>query len=98
MDRDTRRDDPYGAYGEVSFKVVTDDHCDVYGRTVVRLGELMETYSIIRQLVKNMPDGPIAVKAPRRIPEGEAVSRYEAPRGRGRALRARATGRRSPSA
>ena len=41
----------------------------------------METYSIIRQIVKQMPDGPIAIKAPRRIPEGEAVSRYEAPRG-----------------
>jgi membrane-bound hydrogenase subunit alpha len=81
VDRDTRRDDPYAAYGEVSFKVVTDDHCDVFGRTVVRLGELMETYSIIRQLVKNMPDGPVLVKAPRRIPEGEALSRYEAPRG-----------------
>ncbi|HUI69541.1 MAG TPA: nickel-dependent hydrogenase large subunit [Spirochaetia bacterium] len=81
VDRDTRRDDPYAAYGEVSFKVITDDHCDVYGRTVVRLGELMETYSIIRQLVKNMPEGPILVKAPRRIPEGEALSRYEAPRG-----------------
>jgi len=81
VDRDTRRDDPYGAYGEVSFKVVTAQSCDVYGRTVVRLGELMEAYSIIRQLVKNIPDGPILVKAPRRIPAGEAVSRYEAPRG-----------------
>ena len=81
VDRDTRRDDPYGAYGEVQFKVVTAQSCDVYGRTVVRLGELMEAYSIIRQLVKNIPDGPILVKAPRRIPAGEAVSRYEAPRG-----------------
>ena len=41
----------------------------------------MQTYSILRQLVKKIPDGPITVKAPRRIPEGEAVSRYEAPRG-----------------
>jgi len=81
VDRDTRRDDPYAAYGEVSFKVVTDDHCDVYGRTLVRLGELMEAYSIVRQLVKNLPEGPITVKAPLRIPAGEAVSRYEAPRG-----------------
>ena len=81
VDRDTRRDDPYAAYKEVDFKVVTNNHCDVYGRTLVRLGELMESYSIIRQLVKNMPDGPVTVKAPRRIPEGEAVSRYEAPRG-----------------
>ena len=81
VDRDTRRDDPYLAYGEVSFKVITDTHCDVYGRTVVRLGELLESFSIVRQLIKNIPDGPIAIKAPRRIPEGEAVSRYEAPRG-----------------
>jgi len=81
VDRDTRRDDPYAAYGELEFQVVTDDRCDVFGRTVVRLGELMQTYSMIRQLVKQMPDGPITVKAPLRIPAGEAVSRYEAPRG-----------------
>ncbi len=61
--------------------MITDDRCDVFGRAVVRLGELMQTYSMIRQLVKQMPDGPITVKAPRRIPAGEAVSRYEAPRG-----------------
>jgi membrane-bound hydrogenase subunit alpha len=81
VDRDTRRDDPYAAYGELDFKVVTDDHNDVYGRTLVRMGELMESYKIIRQAVKNMPDGPIAAKSPRRIPAGEALSRYEAPRG-----------------
>jgi membrane-bound hydrogenase subunit alpha len=81
VDRDTRRDDPYAAYGDLEFQVVTSDRCDVFGRTVVRLGELMQTYSMIRQLVKQMPEGPIAVKAPLRIPAGEAVSRYEAPRG-----------------
>jgi len=79
--RDARRDDPYAAYGDLSFKVITDDHCDVYGRAVVRVLELMETYSMVRQLLKNMPEGPITVKAPRKIPAGEAVSRYEAPRG-----------------
>lgn len=79
--RDIRKDDPYLAYDELDFKVITNDHCDVYGRTLVRLGELMESYSMIRQIVKNMPDGPITVKAPRKIPAGEALSRYEAPRG-----------------
>ncbi|MFH0921852.1 MAG: nickel-dependent hydrogenase large subunit [Fibrobacterota bacterium] len=78
---DVRRDDPYAAYGELDFKVITDDHCDVYGRAVVRVLELMETYKMIRQIIKNMPDGPITVKVPRKIPAGEAVSRYEAPRG-----------------
>ncbi|MCX5726448.1 MAG: NADH-quinone oxidoreductase subunit C [Candidatus Saganbacteria bacterium] len=60
---DVRKDDPYAAYGELDFKVITDDHCDVYGRTVVRLGELLEAYSMVRQLIKNMPDGPISIKA-----------------------------------
>jgi NADH-quinone oxidoreductase subunit D len=81
VDRDVRRDDPYAAYGELDFKVITDDHNDVYGRTLVRVGELMESYKIIRQVLKNLPDGPISVRAPRKIPPGEAVSRYEAPRG-----------------
>ena len=81
LDFDVRRDDPYAAYGEVPFKVITDTHCDVYGRALVRLGELMESYKMIRYVLKNLPDGPIAAKAPRKIPAGEAVSRYEAPRG-----------------
>jgi membrane-bound hydrogenase subunit alpha len=81
VDRDVRRDDPYAAYAELDFKVITDNHCDVYGRTVVRIGELMECYKLIRQILKKIPEGPIAVKAPRKIPAGEATSRYEAPRG-----------------
>jgi len=81
VDRDVRRDDPYAAYDEMAFKVITDGHCDVYGRTLVRMGELMESYKIIRQVLEKMPEGPLTVKVPRKIPAGEAVSRYEAPRG-----------------
>jgi NADH-quinone oxidoreductase subunit D len=81
VDRDVRRDDPYLAYGDIQFNVITDDHCDVLGRTIVRAKELMESYKIIRTAVKNMPLGDISVKAFRRIPVGEAFSRYEAPRG-----------------
>ncbi|MDD5730586.1 MAG: nickel-dependent hydrogenase large subunit [Candidatus Omnitrophica bacterium] len=79
--RDIRKDDPYAAYDEMNFNVITDDHNDVYGRTIVRLKELMESYSIIRQAVKNLPEGPLSVRAPRKIPAGEVFSRYEAPRG-----------------
>lgn len=81
IDRDIRRDDPYAAYGEMKFNVITDSHCDVYGRTIVRVKELMESYKIVRQCLKELPDGPIAVKVPRKVPAGEALSRYEAPRG-----------------
>ena len=80
-DHDVRRDDPYDAYGELDFKVVTDNHCDVYGRVLVRVGELLQTYSIIRQAVKNMPDGPLAESLPRYFEAGETLARYEAPRG-----------------
>lgn len=79
--RDVRHDDPYAAYGEIVFDVITDNHSDIYGRTLVRLKELMESYKIIRQVLKNLPDGPLTVKAPRKVPRGESLSRYEAPRG-----------------
>jgi len=64
--RQARR--PYAAYADVKFKVITDNHNDVYGRTLVRMGELLECYSIIRQIVKKMPEGPIMVKVPKKIP------------------------------
>ncbi|MCE5236018.1 MAG: nickel-dependent hydrogenase large subunit [Clostridiaceae bacterium] len=79
--RDIRRDAPYGAYPELDFEVIVDTHADVYGRTVVRALELLESYKICRQILKQLPEGPISVKVPMRIPAGEAVSRIEAPRG-----------------
>lgn len=81
LPRDVRKDDPYAAYADLDFKVITDTHCDVYGRTLVRVLELMESYKMIRQIVKNLPEGEIAIKVGRKIPAGEAFSRYEAPRG-----------------
>ena len=81
IERDVRKDDPYAAYAELDFKVITSDKCDVYGRTLVRVGELMESYSIVRQIMKKIPDGAITEKVPRKIPPGEAIGRYEAPRG-----------------
>ncbi len=79
--RDVRKDDPYCCYAELDFNVISTDTCDVYGRTVVRVGELLESYKMIRQILNQLPTGPIAAKAPRKIPKGQALSRYEAPRG-----------------
>ncbi len=81
VDKDVRRDDPYAAYAEMPFEVITDDHADVFGRAVVRIKELLESYKIIRHVLDNIPDGPIVAKFPRKVPAGEAISRYEAPRG-----------------
>jgi membrane-bound hydrogenase subunit alpha len=79
--QDVRKDDPYGMYAEVPFEVSTATTCDVLGRVVVRVKELMQSYNIIEFLLKNLPDGPVAVRAPRRAKPNEVVSRYEAPRG-----------------
>ncbi len=81
VSRDIRKDDPYAVYADLDFEVITSDHCDVYGRTLVRVGELMQTYKMIRQILIQLPDGAIATKVPRKIPAGQAISRYEAPRG-----------------
>jgi membrane-bound hydrogenase subunit alpha len=82
VDIDVRRDDPHAAYPEVEFKVITSDMCDILGRVVVRVLELVESCRIIDQLLTKLPEGPIvAEKVPRKVPPGEVVSRYEAPRG-----------------
>ena len=78
---DVRKDDPYAVYGEIPFEVCTADSCDVLGRAVVRVKELLQSYNIIEFLLKNLPAGPIKVKAPRKVKENEVFSRYEAPRG-----------------
>ena len=81
VDYDTRKDDPYLAYADVPWNVVTDTNGDVYGRTRVRIGELWESLKIVRYCLENLPEGPIRVTAPRNAPTGEILSRYEAPRG-----------------
>jgi NADH-quinone oxidoreductase subunit D len=81
VDYDVRRDDPYCAYAEVPWNVVTDTHGDVYGKTIVRIGEMRESAAIVRHCLEHLPEGEITVKAPRNAPPGHTLSRYEAPRG-----------------
>jgi len=79
--RDVRADDPYAAYEEIPFKVITYDGRDVASRLMVRLDEVLESISIIRYALDNLPNGDVRVRVPRRVPKGEAVSLVEAPRG-----------------
>ena len=44
---DVRRDDPYGAYPELEFKVITSDRCDILGRVIVRVGETTLTIATV---------------------------------------------------
>jgi NADH-quinone oxidoreductase subunit D len=76
-----REDDPYAAYDEVSFNVITHDGCDVLSRILVRCEEMLESIKIIRYALDGMPEGILRVRVPMKVPEGEVVSRVEAPRG-----------------
>lgn len=78
---DIRRDDPHASYAEIPFDVITTDTCDVLGRVVVRVLELLESIKIIHYLMRHLPAGEIVVKVPRKVPEGESISHTEAPRG-----------------
>ncbi len=80
--RDVRKDDPYAAYGEIPFNVVTYDGCDVASRILVRCDEVIESVHIINYCLDNMPKGPLRAKGMgRAVKPGEVVSRVEAPRG-----------------
>ncbi|MBO7666969.1 MAG: nickel-dependent hydrogenase large subunit [Firmicutes bacterium] len=82
MDVDVRRDAPYCHYDDFDFAVPVIDSCDVYARVVVRVLECYESVKIIRQCLENLPEGKINLgnRIPK-VPEGEFVTRVEAPRG-----------------
>jgi Ni,Fe-hydrogenase III large subunit len=82
--QDLRRDAPYLVYDRLEFDVPVQTGGDVRARLVVRALELIESCRILRQVMRDMPEGPIAAStgAPRlKVPAGTAVARIEAPRG-----------------
>jgi NADH-quinone oxidoreductase subunit D len=81
VDVDLRRDDKYAAYNRLHVNVALRKEGDVWARTLVRTLETIESLRLCRQLLVALPAGPTSVRAPRRVPPGEVVSRAEAPRG-----------------
>jgi NADH-quinone oxidoreductase subunit D len=81
VSRDLRVEAPYMAYADFPVQTVIDTRCDLEARFVVRISELFESFRLVREILDKMPAGDLAVPAPRRVPEGEVISRVEAPRG-----------------
>ena len=79
--RDVRVEAPYGAYKQFPVSAVTETNGDLEARCEVRLNELLVSCFAIRAIIDNLPQGPLTVKMPRKIPAGETISRVEAPRG-----------------
>lgn len=75
--RDLRKDEPFLCYADnwdgqgtsaVKFQVPIMTTGDVYARYLVRLEEMKQSLDIIRQLIDNLPGGPVNVS-----PEGKDV-------------------------
>ncbi len=84
VDWDLRRDAPEGmVYNEVDWKVWTHPDGDSFARFWVRLQEVREGCKIVRQLVDQVPSGPIMAKVPRiiKVPAGEAFVETDNPLG-----------------
>ena len=85
---DVRRDDPYSVYPELDFDVPVGRGemgtvGDCFDRYIVRLDELKQSCRVIRQCLKQIPDGPVIAKVPRNFkpPAGDCYVRLESARG-----------------
>ena len=61
---DLRKDKPYYGYENYDFDIVVGSHGDVYDRMMCRFEEMVQSTKIIKQAMKELPDGPINVDAP----------------------------------
>ncbi|RXK02363.1 NADH-quinone oxidoreductase subunit NuoD [Arcobacter sp. CECT 8989] len=58
---DLRKDAPYYGYENFDFDVVVGSHGDVYDRIMVKFEEMRQSIRIIKQAMKELPDGPLNV-------------------------------------
>jgi len=80
---DLRKIAPYAAYDKVQFKEIIRTEGDSMARYMNRLDEIVESLSIIEQLIDCIPEGEFCAKTKAiiRLPEGEYYQRVEAARG-----------------
>jgi len=85
LNYDIRKVDGYGLYPELKFRVPIGEHGDCYDRMMMRFLEMHESLAILKQALKDIPDGPVVnpkVKTRNfKPPKGEAYGRIEAPKG-----------------
>jgi NADH:ubiquinone oxidoreductase subunit D len=81
---DIRRADPYSLYERFEFDVCTRPNGDLYDNYLIRIDEIHQSLRILKQALKQIPQGPINSQKPMyqvRVPAGEAYGRIESPKG-----------------
>ncbi|MBI4663017.1 MAG: NADH-quinone oxidoreductase subunit C [Verrucomicrobia bacterium] len=75
FDHDLRRDFPHAFYDQVTFTVPVFTEGDVQRRMVVRREEVLQSISIIRQVLDKFPPGPIKTEL-ERVPSDRVALGY----------------------
>jgi NADH-quinone oxidoreductase subunit D len=82
---DIRKVDHYGIYDRFQFRVPLGEHGDIFDRYMIRVLEMRESVGILKQALKDIPDGPIMDPKSKirgfRPKPGEAYGRIEGPKG-----------------
>ena len=65
VDYDVRKDYPYSIYPELEFDVPVGTTGDCLDRYLVRIEELKQCIRMLRQCLKQIPDGPVVIADPR---------------------------------
>jgi NADH-quinone oxidoreductase subunit D len=80
---DLRKEDPYSIYDRFEFDIPTCDEGDSYDRYRIRMLEMRQSLRILKQAVKQIPEGPVKADVPHffRPPAVEAYGRIESPKG-----------------
>ena len=61
VEHDVRRANPYMIYDRFDFEIPVGTKGDAYDRYVIRMLEMRESVKILRQCIKDIPEGPINV-------------------------------------
>ena len=64
VDYDLRKFEPYAAYGECEWSVPVGKNGDTYDRYWIRIEEMRQSLSMVRQLLDKIPDGPVMAYVP----------------------------------
>jgi len=77
---DLRKSQPYDVYDRMDFEVPVGTRSDCYDRFMVRVEEVRQSAKIMRQCLREMPDGPIASDDRKVVPpkRGEMKQSMEA--------------------
>lgn len=80
VDRDCRRDQPYGAYPELALQVASRQGCDAHARQQVRIDEIGHSIQLIQHVLAGLPAGPLRAEC-ELPPRAEGLGWTESPRG-----------------